>query len=63
MNLIGLTEDIPFGPAEPSDEDIKHIIDLTHEMGGLVSVNHIPWSNKTGMRGKAGDKLEFWEDV
>ncbi|CAG8461723.1 7004_t:CDS:2 [Paraglomus brasilianum] len=48
MNLIGLTENIPIGPAEPSDEDIKHIIDLTHEMGGLVSVNHIPWSNKTG---------------
>ncbi|CAG8458322.1 10748_t:CDS:2 [Paraglomus occultum] len=47
MNLIGLTQDIPYGSAEPSDDEIKQIIDLTHELGGLVSVNHIPWSNKT----------------
>ncbi|CAG8497602.1 14041_t:CDS:2, partial [Ambispora leptoticha] len=50
MNLIGINESIPFGPPFPSDEDLQNAIRRTHELGGLVSVNHIPWSNST----------EFW---
>ncbi|CAG8444264.1 9238_t:CDS:2 [Ambispora gerdemannii] len=47
MNLIGINESIPFGPPSPSDEDLQKVIRHTHELGGLVSVNHIPWSNST----------------
>jgi hypothetical protein len=47
MNFIGINETIDFSPAFPEIERLKEIIDNVHNLGGLVSVNHIPWSNKT----------------
>ena len=47
MNFIGINETVDFSPDFPSNERIKEIIDNVHKIGGLVSVNHIPWSNKT----------------
>ncbi|KAL1923574.1 uncharacterized protein VTP21DRAFT_8554 [Calcarisporiella thermophila] len=47
MNLIGINETIPFGPPNPTDDDLRRAINRTHELGGLVIVNHIPWSNTT----------------
>ncbi|KAJ1883390.1 hypothetical protein H4R99_000711 [Coemansia sp. RSA 1722] len=47
MNLIGINESIQATPPSPSDEQIKAVIDKAHAMGGLVIVNHIPWSNTT----------------
>jgi predicted metal-dependent phosphoesterase TrpH len=31
----------------PTDDDIKNIIKDTHGFGGIVIVNHIPWSHRT----------------
>ncbi|KAG9304340.1 hypothetical protein G9A89_019902 [Geosiphon pyriformis] len=58
MNLIGINVPIPVGPDFPSDEDLQKIIQRTHELGGLVSVNHIPWSNKTENWYQVGTLLE-----
>jgi len=43
LNLIGINETIP-GSAIPTDEEIQSVINKTHELGGIVVVNHIPWS-------------------
>jgi len=43
MNLIGINQTVP-SYAFPSDEQLQEAINMTHAMGGLVSVNHIPWS-------------------
>ena len=43
MNLIGISEQVRLIP-DPTDADIKQIIDDTHKQGGLVVVNHRPWS-------------------
>ncbi|RIA89735.1 polymerase/histidinol phosphatase-like protein [Glomus cerebriforme] len=47
MQFIGINETVDFSPDFPSDERLKEIIDHVHNLGGLVSVNHIPWSNRT----------------
>ncbi|KAI7883049.1 PHP domain-like protein, partial [Lichtheimia hyalospora FSU 10163] len=47
MNLININESVPIGPPEPSDEQLQQVIRRVHELGGLVIVNHIPWSNTT----------------
>ncbi|KAJ2819880.1 hypothetical protein IWW50_005295, partial [Coemansia erecta] len=47
MNLIGINESVPVSPPFPSDDELRDVIDRVHEMGGLVIVNHIPWSNAT----------------
>ncbi|ORX67594.1 PHP domain-like protein [Linderina pennispora] len=47
MNFIGINESIPVSPPQPSDEQLKEVIQRVHDMGGLVIVNHIPWSNAT----------------
>ncbi|KAF8468324.1 Polymerase/histidinol phosphatase-like protein [Kalaharituber pfeilii] len=45
MALIGLTKPIPPPSAAwPSDEDLQSVIEQTHAQGGIVVVNHIPWS-------------------
>ncbi|PKC54676.1 hypothetical protein RhiirA1_542801 [Rhizophagus irregularis] len=41
-------------PDFPSDERLEEIINHVHKLGGLVSVNHIPWSNSTEW-GQVGD--------
>ncbi|KAF9387081.1 hypothetical protein BGX21_000651 [Mortierella sp. AD011] len=48
MNLIGINETIDIAITKwPTDEQLKATIDRTHELGGLVIINHIPWSNTT----------------
>ncbi|KAJ1987411.1 hypothetical protein H4R33_002867 [Dimargaris cristalligena] len=47
MNLINIRETIPVTSAFPSNTELKRVIEQTHALGGLVVVNHIPWSNKT----------------
>ena len=48
MNFININESISVGPPEPTDEQLQQVIKRVHELGGLVIVNHIPWSNTTG---------------
>ncbi|CAG8602573.1 15136_t:CDS:2, partial [Racocetra fulgida] len=46
MQFIGIQSN-PFGPfnkPRPTNEELKKMIDEVHEMGGLVTVNHIPWN-------------------
>ncbi|KAJ2891339.1 hypothetical protein IWW38_003663 [Coemansia aciculifera] len=47
MNLIGINESIPVSPPFPSDAELQSVINKVHDMGGMVIVNHIPWSNTT----------------
>ncbi|PKC60103.1 PHP domain-like protein [Rhizophagus irregularis] len=47
MQFIGINETVDVSPDFPSDERLEEIIDHVHKLGGLVSVNHIPWSNST----------------
>ncbi|KAI8369562.1 Polymerase/histidinol phosphatase-like protein [Radiomyces spectabilis] len=47
MNFIDINETVPVGPPVPSDEDLRKAIERVHALGGLVIVNHIPWSNTT----------------
>ncbi|KAJ2214309.1 hypothetical protein IW140_003500 [Coemansia sp. RSA 1813] len=47
MNLIGINETVSVGPPSPSDDDLRTAINKVHSLGGLVIVNHIPWSNTT----------------
>lgn len=48
MNFIDINETVPVGPPIPSDEDLQRAIQRVHDLGGLVIVNHIYWSNTTG---------------
>lgn len=46
MNFININQTVASGnKAFPSDDDIKLAISAAHQLGGLVIVNHIPWSN------------------
>lgn len=45
MNLIGINETIDLPSAKPTDEELRTAIDRTHALGGVVIVNHLPWSN------------------
>ncbi|KAG2172323.1 hypothetical protein INT43_004865 [Umbelopsis isabellina] len=47
MNLIGINGTVKIGPPVPTDQDLQAVINQTHAMGGIVIVNHIPWSNTT----------------
>ncbi|KAJ1937164.1 hypothetical protein EC988_007973, partial [Linderina pennispora] len=48
MNFINVNVTVTEGnKAQPTDEDIRTAIARAHELGGLVIVNHIPWSNTT----------------
>ncbi|KAJ2221633.1 hypothetical protein IWW45_008820 [Coemansia sp. RSA 485] len=48
MNFININTTVKVGNKEfPSDEDMQLAINRVHELGGLVIVNHIPWSNRT----------------
>ncbi|KAJ1983372.1 hypothetical protein H4R34_001322 [Dimargaris verticillata] len=47
MNFINIRETIPVVQAFPTDSELKEAIDRVHALGGLVVVNHIPWSNST----------------
>ncbi|KAJ2782173.1 hypothetical protein H4R18_002438 [Coemansia javaensis] len=47
MNLIGINESVTVSPPFPSDDELRSVIKKVHDIGGLVIVNHIPWSNAT----------------
>ncbi|KAI8325580.1 PHP domain-like protein, partial [Martensiomyces pterosporus] len=48
MNFININTTVTAGnTAFPTDNDIRLAINRAHELGGLVIVNHIPWSNHT----------------
>lgn len=47
MNFLDINETIPTTAPSPSDEELQRVINRVHELGGLVIVNHIPWSNTT----------------
>ncbi|KAJ1927522.1 hypothetical protein IWQ60_002869 [Tieghemiomyces parasiticus] len=47
MNFLNIRETIPVTSAFPDDTELRRVIRRVHELGGLVVVNHIPWSNKT----------------
>lgn len=48
MNFIDINQTVPATSPAPSDEELQRVIQKVHELGGLVIVNHIPWSNTTG---------------
>ena len=48
MNLIGINQTVTIGPPVPTDQDLQAVIQQVHDLGGIVIVNHIPWSNTTG---------------
>lgn len=43
LNLIGIEKPPPLY-VDPTDDQIKGVIQFVHEQGGLVIVNHYPWS-------------------
>jgi hypothetical protein len=47
MNFIDINETVSAITPVPSDEELQRVINRVHELGGLVIVNHIPWSNTT----------------
>jgi hypothetical protein len=48
MNFIGINQSVTVGPPVPSNQDLQAVIKEVHDLGGIVIVNHIPWSNTTG---------------
>ncbi|KAI9250606.1 Polymerase/histidinol phosphatase-like protein [Sporodiniella umbellata] len=47
MNFIDINETIPVTRPVPTDQELQDAINKVHALGGLVIVNHIPWSNTT----------------
>lgn len=47
MNFIDINETVAATAPVPTDEELQRVINRVHELGGLVIVNHIPWSNTT----------------
>lgn len=48
MNLVNVTDTTSLQPVTwPSDKELKRIIEKTHDQGGYVVVNHLPWSQQT----------------
>jgi len=49
LNFLGISEwNLPI-PSDPTDADIIQAIQEVHSQGGVVVVNHIPWSLRVGM--------------
>lgn len=47
MNFIDInTTFVPVSPS-PTNEELQQVINEVHALGGVVIVNHIPWSNTT----------------
>ena len=46
MNLVGIDSDNDVVPITkfPSNQELQRVIAVVHERGGLVIVNHLPWS-------------------
>lgn len=47
MNFLGIEETIKPTENWPSDEELKSVIKKVHALGGVVIVNHLPWSEST----------------
>ncbi|KAI8056201.1 Polymerase/histidinol phosphatase-like protein [Syncephalis plumigaleata] len=47
MNLININTTIPVDSARPTNDELRRVMRQVHEQGGLVVVNHIPWSHRT----------------
>ncbi|ORE05001.1 PHP domain-like protein [Rhizopus microsporus var. microsporus] len=47
MNFIDINETVPVTGPNPTDQELQQVIQKVHALGGLVIVNHIPWSNTT----------------
>lgn len=60
MNFLDINETIPTTGPFPSDEELQRVISRVHELGGIVIVNHIPWSNTTGIEQKDKIQLETY---
>ncbi|EAL60503.1 hypothetical protein DDB_G0293864 [Dictyostelium discoideum AX4] len=48
LNLIGINVNVPLIKF-PTNKEIKEIIDFVHSQGGLVILNHYPWSYWAGL--------------
>lgn len=60
MNFLDINETIPTTDPSPSDQELQRVINRVHELGGLVIVNHIPWSNATGKINKIDAQFVFF---
>ncbi|MFX0100421.1 MAG: PHP domain-containing protein [Candidatus Hodarchaeota archaeon] len=60
MNFLGINTVIPAQYGAPSDEDIKNVIKKVHDQGGLVTVNHIPWSLREPWAANHPNQTELW---
>ena len=60
MNLLGISDLVPKPIGAPTDNDIKAAINNTHAQGGVVTVNHIPWSLRQGMNHPNQTDLIDW---
>lgn len=47
MNLLGIEETIKPTENWPSDLELQSVIKRVHSLGGVVIVNHLPWSEST----------------
>ena len=46
--------------ANPTDDDLKHVIRQTHQQGGLVVANHIIWDQWVLQNPPTREQLEEW---
>ena len=61
MNVLGITKWDVAIPSNPTDEEIQEAIDYAHDQDAVVTVNHIPWSerNLAGTQPTRAD-LQSW---
>ncbi|EGG23690.1 hypothetical protein DFA_05824 [Cavenderia fasciculata] len=59
LGLIGIREDVPL-IKRPTNTQIKEIIDKVHSLGGLVVLNHYPWSTWAGLDQPS---MEEWKEM
>jgi hypothetical protein len=60
MNFLGIDTLIPASYGSPSDAEIRNVINQVHAQGGLVTVNHIPWSLNVGLTHPNQTELWNW---
>lgn len=59
MGMLGITK-APNVPKNPTDQEIQDVINDVHSQGGLVVVNHVPWSYWAGLNEPTNDDLVKW---
>jgi predicted metal-dependent phosphoesterase TrpH len=62
MNFIGISKwDLPINYFNPTDQEIQDAIDEVHNQNGLVTVNHIPWTERSYSTDQpTRDELRAW---